>query len=108
MKITAITAIVTAGICFTVTATTGFAQSLRHHSRGHTYVIQPGDRVYAAALDVGCLYEKANAVIGNALNLYCNRESDNSDVSAGASFEKYEVILNWSKNARSYTAFRVP
>jgi hypothetical protein len=100
-----ITAVVTAAVAFGITAATGFAHGA---ARSRVITIRPGETVYAPGLDLSCLYEKPNPAVKLTLNLTCSRASDDSGITAGASFEKYKITLNSAGNARVYTVLRAP
>jgi hypothetical protein len=73
MKI-ALTAIVTAAVCFAVTAATGFAS---HSSQKTTIAVKVGDFLNIPAVDLSCLTEKKDPNKQEAGPIvYCYRTSD--------------------------------
>jgi len=82
MKI-ALTALVTAAVCFAFTAATGLAS---HSSQKATVVVRIGDYVKIPALDLACLYQpKDPDKKEQGPIMYCNRPSDTNPDDKAAS-----------------------
>jgi hypothetical protein len=110
MKTALVTALLTAAVCFAVTATTGFAS--QDTASRHLPAVKIGDDLTIPSLDLYCaVYRTDPDHLEVGPILYCNRNSADSQHanSRGFGASRFHIFVSTANgNANGYTVTRSP